>query len=124
MGHHVEIGAGNEIICKQPVADGTMRVLMLLGPERQAAFSDAPTVKELGYENAIVEVYMGLIGPPGMDLALVKYIDEATKSICQNPEFVAHIKAIRFNSNLRDLRCIQGTSGKDLSTSCYCRTGY
>jgi tripartite-type tricarboxylate transporter receptor subunit TctC len=94
MGHHVEIGAGNEIMCRQPAADGTMRVLMLLGPERQSIFPDAPTVKELGHESAIVEVYMGLIGPPGMDPALVKYIDEVTRSVCADPEYVAHIKAL------------------------------
>jgi tripartite-type tricarboxylate transporter receptor subunit TctC len=94
MGHHVDVAAGNEIICKQAVADGTMRVLMINGPDRQPEFPGTPTAKELGYENAIMEVCMGLIGPPGMDPAMIKYIDEVTAAICADPEVMSRIKAL------------------------------
>ncbi|MFP3042533.1 tripartite tricarboxylate transporter substrate binding protein [Treponema primitia] len=93
-GRHTDCGMGNVVVCKQLAEDKKIRVLSVFGSERQPEFPDAPTAKELGYDNSVMNVCMGLIAPPKMDPALVQFIADASKVVCTNPEFVAQAKSI------------------------------
>ncbi len=62
----------------QFVDSGRMRLLVTFGPERTKRWPDVPTAKELGYKVVSTSPY-GLVGPKGMDPAVVKILHDAFK---------------------------------------------
>jgi tripartite-type tricarboxylate transporter receptor subunit TctC len=70
------------------VQAGKLRLLAVFTAERAKRFPDAPTVKELGID-VVVNSPGGLVGPKGMDPALVKTIGDTFRAAAQEPE---HLK--------------------------------
>ncbi|MBI2742032.1 MAG: tripartite tricarboxylate transporter substrate binding protein [Rhodospirillales bacterium] len=70
------------------VQAGQLRLLAVFTSERAKRFPDAPTVKELGID-VIVESPGGVIGPKGMDPAVVAVLVAAFRAAAQEPE---HLK--------------------------------
>ncbi len=65
------------------VDSGTFRLLVTFGGER--ARWGAPTAKELGYDVVSYSPY-GIVGPKGMDPAVVKTLHDAFKKATDDPE--------------------------------------
>jgi tripartite-type tricarboxylate transporter receptor subunit TctC len=93
-GKHTDCGVGNVVALKQLSDEKRIRVLGVVGAERHPAFPDTPTAKESGYPNAVMDVCVGLIGPPKMAPALVQFIAGAAERICTDPEFVEKMTAL------------------------------
>jgi tripartite-type tricarboxylate transporter receptor subunit TctC len=93
-GKHTDCGVGNVVALKQLSDEKRIRVLGVIGAERHPAFPDAPTAQESGYPDAVMDVCVGLIGPPKMDSALVKFIADATEKICTDQEFIEKMTAL------------------------------
>jgi tripartite-type tricarboxylate transporter receptor subunit TctC len=75
------------------VDDGKFRILALYGDHRLKRWPQAPTLKEAGYD--IVEsVPWGIIGPAGMDPAVVKTIQEAFRKGMQDPAFATNLTTV------------------------------
>lgn len=56
------------------VKSGALRALIVLGNDKLADAPDAPTSKELGIDGLEIAIgWSGLMGPPGMDPAAVKF---------------------------------------------------
>ena len=70
------------------VQAGQLRLLAVFTAERAKRFPDAPTVRELGME-VVVDSPGGLIGPKGMDPAVVTVLADAFRAAAQEPE---HLK--------------------------------
>ncbi|GEP55823.1 tripartite tricarboxylate transporter substrate binding protein [Reyranella soli] len=70
------------------VQAGQLRLLAVFTAERAKRFPDVPTVKELGIY-VVVDSPGGLIGPKGMDLAVVAVLADAFRAAAQEPE---HLK--------------------------------
>src|SRR5262245_20160311 len=70
------------------VQAGKLRLLAVFTAERAKRFPEAPTVKELGID-VVINSPGGLIGPKGMDPALVKTIGDTFRAAAQEPE---HLK--------------------------------
>lgn len=70
------------------VQAGQMRVLAVFTAARAKRFPDVPTVKELGID-VVVDSPGGLIGPRGMDPAVVAVLADAFRTAAQEPE---HLK--------------------------------
>ncbi len=70
------------------VQAGKLRLLAVFTAERAKRFPDSPTVKELGID-VVVDSPGGLVGPKGMDPALVKVIGDTFRAAAQEPE---HLK--------------------------------
>ena len=70
------------------VQAGQLRLLAVFTAERAKRFPDVPTVKELGID-VVVDSPGGLIGPKGMDPAVVAVLADAFRSAAQEPE---HLK--------------------------------
>ena len=88
MGGHIEglVAQPGEV---KPMVDGKkMRVLMVFQQTRHAAFPDAPTAAELGW-NVANGVWFTLIAPKGTPEAIVKYIHDAAKAAIEEPAFAA-----------------------------------
>jgi tripartite-type tricarboxylate transporter receptor subunit TctC len=70
------------------VQAGQLRLLAVFTAERAKRFPDVPTVKELGID-VVVDSPGGLIGPRGMDPAVVTVLADAFRAAAQEPE---HLK--------------------------------
>lgn len=67
------------------VDGGQMRLLVTFGPERTKRWPQVPTAKELGY-NVVGTSPYGLVGPKGMDPAVVKTLHDAFKKAMDDPK--------------------------------------
>jgi tripartite-type tricarboxylate transporter receptor subunit TctC len=66
------------------VDGGQMRLLVTFGEKRTKRWPQVPTAKELGYN--VVAASYGLVGPKGMDPAVVKTLHDAFKKAMDDPE--------------------------------------
>jgi tripartite-type tricarboxylate transporter receptor subunit TctC len=67
------------------VQAGKLRLLAVFTAERAGRFPDAPTVRELGYD-VVVDSPGGLIGPRGMDPAIVKVLADTFRAAAEEPQ--------------------------------------
>lgn len=67
------------------VDGGQMRLLATFGEQRTKRWPQVPTAKELGY-NIVGNSPYGLVGPKGMDPAVVKTIHDAFKKAMDDPK--------------------------------------
>ncbi|HZX88949.1 MAG TPA: tripartite tricarboxylate transporter substrate binding protein [Reyranella sp.] len=70
------------------VEAGQLRLLAVFTAQRAKRFPNVPTVKELGID-VVVDSPGGLIGPKGMDPAVVAVLADAFRAAAQEPE---HLK--------------------------------
>ena len=69
------------------VDNGQMRLLATFGEQRTKRWPNVPTAKDLGY-NVISTSPYGLVGPKGMDPAVVKTLHDAFKKAMDEPKHV------------------------------------
>ena len=68
------------------VKAGKLRGLAVTTPKRVAAAPDVPTMMEAGLRNFEIVLYSGILGPKGMDRALVKRLNAEFAKVVQAPE--------------------------------------
>jgi tripartite-type tricarboxylate transporter receptor subunit TctC len=64
---------------------GQMRLLVTFGANRTKRWPDVPTAKDLGY-NIVSNSPYGLVGPKGMDPAVMKTLHDAFKKAMEDPK--------------------------------------
>jgi tripartite-type tricarboxylate transporter receptor subunit TctC len=84
MGGHV-MGASDASGWDRFVDAGQMRLLVTFGDKRTKRWPSVPTAKELGYDVVGNSPY-GLVGPKGMDPAVVKTLHDAFKKAMDDPK--------------------------------------
>jgi tripartite-type tricarboxylate transporter receptor subunit TctC len=67
------------------VDGGQMRLLVTFGDKRTQRWPNVPTAKELGYGVVSTSPY-GIVGPKGMDPAVVKTLHDAFKKAIDDPK--------------------------------------
>ena len=67
------------------VDGGQMRLLVTFGDQRTKRWPQVPTAKELGY-NVVGNSPYGLVGPKGMDPAVMKTLHDAFKKAMDDPK--------------------------------------
>lgn len=67
------------------VESGQMRLLVTFGEKRTKRWPNVPTAKELGY-GVVSQSPYGLVGPKGMDPAVVKTLHDAFKKAMDDPK--------------------------------------
>jgi tripartite-type tricarboxylate transporter receptor subunit TctC len=84
-----EIDFASESSGWAPMVDaGQLRLLAVFTAQRAKRFPNVPTVKELGID-VVIDSPGGLIGPKGMDPAVVAVLADAFRAAAQEPE---HLK--------------------------------
>ncbi len=69
------------------VDGGQMRLLATFGEKRTQRWPNVPTAKELGYDIVYASPY-GIVGPKGMEPAVVKTLHDAFKKAMDDPKHV------------------------------------
>ncbi len=67
------------------VDNGQMRLLLTFGEKRTTRWPQVPTAKDLGYNVVSTSPY-GLVGPKGMDPAVIKTLHDAFKKALDDPK--------------------------------------
>jgi tripartite-type tricarboxylate transporter receptor subunit TctC len=67
------------------IDNGQMRLLVTFGEKRTKRWPQVPTAKDLGY-NVVGSSPYGLVGPKGMDPAVVKTLHDAFKKAMDDPK--------------------------------------
>ena len=67
------------------VESGQMRLLVTFGEKRTKRWPNVPTAKELGY-GVVSQSPYGIVGPKGMDPAVVKVVHDAFKKAMDDPK--------------------------------------
>jgi tripartite-type tricarboxylate transporter receptor subunit TctC len=70
------------------VDGGQMRLLVTFGEKRTKRWPNVPTAKDLGY-GVVSQSPYGLVGPKGMDPAVVKVLHDAFKKAMDDPKHLA-----------------------------------
>jgi tripartite-type tricarboxylate transporter receptor subunit TctC len=75
------------------VDSGQMRLLVTFGDKRTRRWPEVPTAKELGYGVVSSSPY-GIVGPKGMDPAVVKALHDAFKKALDDPKHLAVLEQL------------------------------
>ncbi|MEW6704521.1 MAG: tripartite tricarboxylate transporter substrate binding protein [Pseudomonadota bacterium] len=75
------------------VDSGQMRLLVTFGDKRTRRWPDVPTAKELGYGVVSSSPY-GIVGPKGMDPAIVKTLHDAFRKAMDDPKHIAVLEQL------------------------------
>lgn len=92
----LDVTTGGDILSY--VESGDIIPLVTCGEERSATYTEAPTLKELGYDIA-VGLYRGIYGPPNMDEEIVEYFAEQFERAVKSEQFAADAANIGFVPN-------------------------
>jgi putative tricarboxylic transport membrane protein len=82
----LEIGIGEIQELRSQLEAGKVRLLATFNPERIPDKPEVPTVKELGYDVALVK-FRGLAGPKGLPENVTKIWDEAVQKVLADPDY-------------------------------------
>ena len=75
------------------VQAGKLRLLAVFTANRAKRFPDVPAVHELGYD-IVVDSPGGLIGPKGMDPAVIKVLADAFREAAQEPRHLEFLDSV------------------------------
>jgi tripartite-type tricarboxylate transporter receptor subunit TctC len=75
------------------VQAGKLRVLGWTASKRSPALPDVPTMAEAGVPGVELEIWQGIMGPPGMAPALVRKLNEEFVKAAKAPEVVSKVAA-------------------------------
>ena len=84
LGGHIMVGTDTTGWAPH-VDSGKMRLLATYGSQRTKRWPNVPTLKELGYDTASDSPF-GIVGPRGMDPAVVKVLHDAFRTGLNDPK--------------------------------------
>jgi len=87
LGGHVNIMLIEPQEAGEHIRAGNMRVLAAISEQRMAAFPNAPTLKEAGFDVPNVPQPRGIIAPPGIPADAVAYWEELFAKFVKTPSW-------------------------------------
>lgn len=88
FGGRVDFNFDQYTVAKQYITSGKLDALAVSSPERLPSLPNVPTLKELGYSEAVTETFTGLFGPAGMPENVTQQLNSALESIINDPDVV------------------------------------
>lgn len=86
MGGQVDVMFDQVVSSSQHIKSGGLQALAVIGPTRDPAFPDVPTVEELGFGKIDGTTYLGLIGPAGMPKDVQDKLIAAWQQASKDPQ--------------------------------------
>ncbi|MCS4504839.1 tripartite tricarboxylate transporter substrate binding protein [Arhodomonas aquaeolei] len=85
LGGRVDFNFDQYTVARQYINSGKLKALAVTSPERLPSLPDVPTLKELGYSDAVSETFTGLFGPAGTPDEVVDRLNAALEKILNDP---------------------------------------
>jgi tripartite-type tricarboxylate transporter receptor subunit TctC len=101
LGGHIDALATGSGIGRM-VDDGKARWLNIWTANRSKSWPDVPTLVELGYPDLVATSPYGLVGPAGMDPAVVHRLHNAFAAHVRGPEHMAVLERFDMELDYRD----------------------
>ena len=86
VGGHVDFAASSISSAASLVHGAKIRALAVSSPQRNAALPEVPSVVELGYKDAVLVIYYGVLGPAGLPPAVVTRVNADVNKILHSPD--------------------------------------
>lgn len=96
LGGNVDVGFDNVGGLVKYAQSGDIRILAVMDPERSKFLPDVPTTAEAGYPSVISNSSRGIVGPAGLDPAIVTKLQDAFLKAMDDPEHTAKLEASGF----------------------------
>lgn len=93
LGGHIECSTAGTGYASL-VAEGRIRMLCVWTRERLAKWPGVPTLLELGYPGMVVTSPYGLVGPPGLDPAILGALHEGFRKALFDPAHLAVLERL------------------------------
>lgn len=91
LGGHVNV-AGTSLMSQAPhIRAKKLRLLAVMGDERDNTYPEIPTLKELGYP-IVLQSWYYFAGPKNMEKPVVKKLEEAFRKVTESSEFIKFAK--------------------------------
>lgn len=95
QGGHIQLEVNSLADTSSYIAAGTNVPLMICNPTRIDAYPDLPCTVENGFDVTYGKP-RGFFAPAGTDEAVLQYISEKMKEVCEKPEFVEAMANLGF----------------------------
>src|SRR5260221_38292 len=86
VGGHVQASVAALQTVAPFVSSGRLKMLAVLSKERNAAFPDVPTMKELGHPKLVVDTWYGIYAPAGTPPEVVARLNAEVNALLQLPD--------------------------------------
>ena len=86
VGGHVQASVAALQTVAPFVNTGRLRMLAVFSSERNAAFPDVPTMKELGHPSLVVDTWYGIFAPAGTPAEVVARLNAECNALLQMPD--------------------------------------
>ena len=87
----------------KPFSDaGTLRALGTADKKRHRQFPDVPTLEEAGLPDTDVQLYMGVLGPPGLPDSVSARLSKELAEVLKDPAIVARIRDLGIEPSYLD----------------------
>lgn len=94
LGGHVDYMFADLSVVTQQVASGQLRALAFTDHSRSESFPDVPTLRELGYENFDLVVWVGLAAPAGTPVTIVQRLNAEITEVLRDPAVVERFASL------------------------------
>lgn len=88
-GKHIDAVATMTDSARPLLRAGKIIPLLIYAKKRLSKFLEVPVPDELGLKIPLINSYLGLVAPPGLDKEKVKVLGEAVRNAVQHPDYVA-----------------------------------
>jgi len=102
LGGHVNMMVIEPEEAGEHIRAGNMRVLAQVSEKRLARFPNVPTLKEAGFDVPVVPQVRGVVAPPGIPEANVRYWEDVFKRLTQTASFRKYVEENQFEMGYLD----------------------
>lgn len=96
LGGHVDISGHALGISSPHIKAGKLRALACTSQTRSALIPDVPTLVELGYPEASISIYVGMVAPKGVPKEVMEKISKANEEAMKDKEVIANLNNLGF----------------------------
>lgn len=94
LGNHVPLGWTTPGVVVNHIKEGKLVPLALAEPKRSKLLPEVPTFSELGYKDAQMSAWQGLMGPKGLPAEIVHTLNKQMNEIIRLPDVQAKLSAM------------------------------
>ena len=96
LGNHIAVGWVTPPAVMSHVQGGKLVPLAIADRQRSKLFPDVPTLVELGYKEAEVTAWLGLLGPKGMPADVTAKLNAAMNEVLKMPDVAQKMQALGY----------------------------
>jgi putative tricarboxylic transport membrane protein len=101
LGGHVNMMIVEPQEASEHLRAGRLRVLAQVSDKRLPAFPDVPTLKEAGYDVALVPQMRGAVAPPGIDPEAAAFWQDFLARLVRTPSWRKYLEDNQFDDGFR-----------------------